>query len=310
MTQEKSIESLDHIFIVGHGRTGSTLTRQILNGSDCIGIGGESHYLIDSTSLGIQARPSMRKQLARIGDITTDEGARKVVDYLFAIRERRFIFWNFAAKNVDREDFLRRLLDLSPAQRERGLFALAMEVHAAGKPVRGEKTPAHIFFVSELLEWFPNAKIIHTFRDPRAIYSSRKKKAESEGRRPGKAGLRRLGVAFQLISSLHVIANWRRIERCHRRYQEQFPGRYTLLKYEDLVLQPEDTLEKLCRFLDIPLTQSMLLQTVVNSSFVPDGAAGFEAGAITRWRKHMDPLVQRWFKFWLEPQLRDYGYES
>jgi hypothetical protein len=117
-------------------------------------------------------------------------------------------------------------------------------------------------------------------------------------------------VAFQLISSLHVIANWKRIERYHRRYQEQFPGRYTLLKYEDLVLQPEDTLEKLCGFLDIPLTQSMLLQTVVNSSFVPDGAAGFEAGAITRWRKHMDPLVQRWFKFWLGPQLRDYGYES
>jgi hypothetical protein len=310
MTQEKSMGSLDHIFIVGHGRTGSTLTRQILNSSDCVGIGGESHYLIDSTSLGLQARPSMRKQLARVGDLTTDEGARKVVDHLFTLRERRFIFWNFAAKNVEREDFLRRLLAIPPAQRERGLFALAMDVHAAGKPVRGEKTPAHIFFVPELLEWFPNAKIIHTFRDPRAIYSSRKKKAESEGRRPGKAGLRRLGVAFQLVSSLHVIANWRRIESCHRRYQEQFRAHYTLLKYEDLVLQPEDTLEKLCRFLDVPLTQTMLLQTVVNSSFVPDGAAGFEAGAITRWRKHMDPLVQRWFKFWLGPQLRDYGYEA
>ena len=310
MTQGKLMESLDHIFIVGHGRTGSTLTRQILNSSDCVGIGGESHYFIDSTSLGLQARPSMRRQLARVGDLTTDEGARKVVDHFFTLRERRFIFWNFAAKKVDREDFLRRLLAIPPAQRERGLFALAMDVHAAGKPVRGEKTPAHIFFVPELLEWFPNAKIIHTFRDPRAIYSSRKKKAESEGRRPGKAGLRRLGVAFQLVSSLHVIANWRRIESCHRRYQEQFPGRYTLLKYEDLVLQPEDTLEKLCRFLDVPLTQTMLLQTVVNSSFVPDGAAGFEAGAITRWRKHMDPLVQRWFKFWLGPQLRDYGYEA
>jgi hypothetical protein len=310
MTQEKSVAGLDHIFIVGHGRTGSTLTRQILNSSDCVGIGGESHYLIDSTSLGLQARPSMRKQLARVGDLTTDEGARKVVDHLFSIRERRFIFWNFAAKKVDREDFLRRLLDLPSAQRERGLFTLAMDVHAAGKPVRGEKTPAHIFFVPELLEWFPNAKIIHTFRDPRAIFSSRKKKAESAGRRPGKAGLRRLGVTFQLVSSLHVIANWRRIENCHRRYQEQFPGRYTLLKYEDLVLQPEATLENLCRFLDIPLTQSMLLQTVVNSSFVPDGAAGFETGAITRWRKHMDPLVQRWFKFWLGPQLRNYGYEA
>lgn len=304
------MNSLDHIFIVGHGRTGSTLTRHILNSSDCIGLGGESHYLIDSATLGIQSRPSMRKQLARVGNLATDEGVRKVVDHLFTIRERRFMFWNFSAKEVDREAFLRRLLAIDPAERERGLFELAMDIHAAGRPIGGEKTPAHVFFVPQLLEWFPNAKIIHTFRDPRAIYASRKKKSESAGRRPGKAGLRRLGVAFQLASSLHVIANWRRIEKYHRRYQEQFPGRYTLLKYEDLVLEPQATLERLCRFLDVPLTETMLQQTVINSSFLPDGAAGFETGAITRWRKHMDPLVQSWFKFWLGSQLREYGYES
>lgn len=310
MAEAKSLGSLDHIFIVGHGRTGSTLTRHILNSSDCIGIGGESHYLIDSTSLGIQTRPSMRKQLAQVGDLATDEGARKVVDHLFTIRERRFIFWNLNARRVDREAFLRRLLAIDPAGRERGLFELAMNVHADGRPVRGEKTPAHIFFVPQLLEWFPGAKVIHSFRDPRAIYASRKKKAESEGRRQGRAGLRRLGVAFQLASSLHVIANWRRVENCHRRYQERFPGRYILLKYEDLVLEPESTLERLCHFLDIPLTEPMLLQTVINSSFVPDGAAGFEVGSITRWRKHMDPLLQHWFKLWLGSQLREYGYEA
>jgi hypothetical protein len=310
MTRENLMGSLDHIFIVGHGRTGSTLTRHILNSSDCIGMGGESHYLIDSASLGFQTRPSMRKQLARVGDLTTDEGSGKVVDHLFTIRERRFMFWNFNAKQVNREVFLQRLLNIEPAERERGLFELAMDIHATGRPVRGEKTPAHIFFVPQLLEWFPNAKVIHTFRDPRAIYASRKKKAESTGSRPGKTGLRRLGVAFQLASSLHVIANWRRIENHHRRYQDQFPGRYTLLKYEDLVLEPEATLERLCRFLDIPLTQPMLQQTVINSSFLPDGGAGFDTGSITRWRKHMDPLVQRWFNYWLGPQLRKYGYEA
>jgi hypothetical protein len=304
------MDSLDHIFIVGHGRTGSTLTRHILNSSDCIGLGGESHYLIDSASLGIQSRPSMRQQLARMGNLATNEGAKKIVDHLFNIHERRFMFWNFSAKKVNREAFLSQLLAIDPAERERGLFELAMDVHAAGRPVGGEKTPAHVFFVPQLLEWFPNAKIIHTFRDPRAIYASRKKKAESEGRRPGKTGLRRLGVAFQLASSLHVITNWRRIENHHRRYQEQFSERYILLKYEDLVLEPQATLERLCRFLDVPLTESMLQQTVINSSFLPDGAAGFDSGATTRWRKHMDPLLQRWFKFWLGPQLREYGYES
>ncbi|HEY7616724.1 MAG TPA: sulfotransferase domain-containing protein, partial [Terriglobales bacterium] len=98
--------------------------------------------------------------------------------------------------------------------------------------------------------------------------------------------------------------------RYHRQYEAKYPGRYTLMKYEDLVQQPQATLERLCNFLDVPLTPPMLLQTVVNSSFMPDGSLGFDAGTITRWRKHMLPLVQRWFLMWLGPQLREYEYES
>lgn len=310
MTQEKFVSTTDHIFIVGLGRTGSTLTRHILNSSDCIGIGGESHYLGDLPRLGSASRRSVRRRLTRVADITSDEGARRVVEHLFTIHNRHLNFWNFTAKEVDREDFLRRLLAMNTAEREQGLFELAMEVHAGGRPVRGDKTPAHIFFVPQLLQWFPNAKIIHTFRDPRAIYVSRKKKAEHKTEMSARSGLRRLGLVFQLASSLHVIINWRRVEHCHRKYLAQYPGRYTLMKYEDLVQQPEATLERLCSFLNIPLTQSMLLQTVVNSSFLPDGGVGFDAGSITRWRRHIDPLVQRWFLMWLGPMLRQYGYEA
>jgi hypothetical protein len=308
MSQENFVQSTDHIFIVGLGRTGSTLTRQILNNSECVGIGGESHYLCDLPRLGFQTQRGVSQRLKQVGDLSSEEGARQVVEYLFTVRDRHLNFWNFTAKEVDREAFLRQLLAISPNARERGLFELAMEVHAAGSPVRGDKTPAHIFFVPQLLQWFPNAKIIHTFRDPRAVYSSRKKKAEDKA---GKStGLRRLGVIFQLASSLHVMVNWRRAERCHQKYEAQFPGRYTIMKYEDLVRQPEATLTRLCSFLNIPLTQEMLSQTVVNSSFLPDGGVGFDAESITRWRKHMDPLLQRWFLLWLGPKLREYGYEA
>jgi hypothetical protein len=310
IAQEHLSDGTDHIFIVGLGRTGSTLTRQILNSSEFVGIGGESHYLCDLPRLGFQARRSVSQRLARVGDLTSDEGTRRVVDYLFTINDRHLNFWKFSARNVDREAFLRQLLALGPSERERGLFELAMEVHAGTRPVRGDKTPAHIFFVPQLLEWFPKAKIIHTFRDPRAIYASRKKKAEDRGDQSARSGLRRLGVVFQLASSLHVIINWRRVERRHRQYQAQFPERYTLMKYEDLVQHPEATLDRLCSFLDIPLIQPMLLQTVINSSFLPDGAAGFDVESITRWRKHVDPLVQRWFLTWLGPQLHEYGYEA
>lgn len=308
--QRKLMNNIDHVFIVGLGRTGSTLTRQILNSSDCIGIGGESHYLGDLPNLGNQTRRSVRHQLLQIGDFSSDEGTIKIVDYLFTIQGRHLAFWNFFTRKVDHDQFMQKMLEMSSAERERGLFELAMQIHAGGRFIRGEKTPAHIFFVPQLLEWFPNAKVIHTFRDPRAVYVSRNRKAENKASVYGGAPLRRLGAAFQLASSFHVLALWRKVVRLHWQLQEQYPSQYMLLKYEDLVINPESTLDKLCHFLEIPRYDSMLKQTVVNSSYLPDGVEGFDAGSINRWRKHMDPLLQRWFKLWLGPKLQEYGYES
>lgn len=299
-----------HIFIVGLGRTGSTLTRQLINSSECAGIAGESHYLSDLPRLGFRDNRGVRQLVNKIGDLATPEGTRKVVDYLFSINKRHLVFWNLSARGVSRDQFLELLLAVPASERERGLFDLAMEAHAGGKPVRGEKTPAHIFFVPQLIQWFPDAKIVHTFRDPRAIYMSRKKKAENKISPSSRSLTVRAGVFFQLISSLHVMTLWRRVERLHRQYLQQFPEQYTLLKYEDLVSEPRAELSKLCEFLGIPLVDAMLDQNVINSSFLPDGAAGFDTGSISRWRKQMDPTLQRWFRLWLGASLERYGYEQ
>jgi hypothetical protein len=298
------MDDTQYVFIVGLGRTGSTLTRQILNASDCIGIGGESHFLADLPRLGSKSSKSVRHQFAQIGDLSTDSGARKIVNHLFTIQDRHLNFWNFTARKVDREGFLLRLE--ASDHSDRSLFDLAMAEHAHGKPVRGDKTPAHIFHIPQLLEWFPNAVVIHTFRDPRAIYMSRKKKAEKETSR--RRGLRRLGVVFELVSSMHVMINWLRVARCHEKYLRMYPERYLLSRYEDLVLNPEPSLKKMCSLIGIELTEPMLQQTVVNSSYLPDGAAGFDREAVERWRTHIDPIVHRWFNLWCKPWLNKFGY--
>jgi hypothetical protein len=71
-----------YIFIVGMPRTGTTLTRNILNCSKDIGIGGESRFFEGTRRFGFEYRPSFRKQIAQVGDIATDVGAKKVTDYI------------------------------------------------------------------------------------------------------------------------------------------------------------------------------------------------------------------------------------
>lgn len=297
----------DHIFIVGLGRTGSTLTRTILNCSDEIGIGGESHFFRDLPRLGLHARRGFRQQLARIGDIATDAGAQRVVDYIFSINQRHLNFWNFRKKNIDRDAFLSALL--STDRSERALFDLSMAIHAGGKPIRGEKTPAHIFYVPTLLEWFPNAKVIHTFRDPRAIYISSRKKAEKKTYSAINSALRKLGRLFELYASLQVIIPWLHVIRLHRRYQERYPDRYYLSRYEDLIRDPAGALQQLCDFLGIDFTERMLEQTVINSSYVAGGQIkGFDTAAVDRWREQLHPLINDWFVFWCRDRLLEFGY--
>lgn len=303
-----SVRSVDHIFIVGLGRTGSTLTRTILNSSPEVGLGGESHYFRDLPRLGFQNQKGVRQVLRKLGDLGTRQGRKAVLQYIYSPHKKHMNFWNFKSKGVSRQEFEMRLAMTDGS--EKSIFDLAMEIHSNGKSIRGEKTPAHIFFVPELLEWYPNARIIHTFRDPRAIFASRRKKAGRDKLPFFNSLLRKLGLIFELLSSLHVMVNWNRVTRLHEKYQKQFPSRYTLLRYEDLITTPEQTLRELCAFLQIEYKETMLQQVVVNSSFVDKGQVvqGFDAGSIERWKTQLDPILKKWFLLWCRRKLQSFGY--
>lgn len=296
-----------YIFIAGLPRTGTNLLRSLLNSSDEVGISmGEAHYFGGPRFFGLLTRRSSQETLTQGGDLSTEAEVRKLVDHIY--RQRQNNFWGAIPKNAERDLFLQQLL--ASNQRERALFELAMIYGANGKPLRGEKTPANIYAVPMLLEWFPGAKIIHTVRDPRAVYVSEKKKYEQRKLPFFSALLRQAGLIFDLYSSLDLIFNWRRIAQLHLRYQQDYPDQYYLSRYEDLISEPELHLRKICAFLDIEFNDAMLQQTFTNSSFLPrNQMQGFDTSALDRWRQNIPPLLNNWFKFWCKEQLLEFGYQ-
>jgi hypothetical protein len=187
-----------------------------------------------------------------------------------------------------------------------------MGFYAGNKPLRGEKTPPHIYQVPTLIEWFPDAKIIHTFRDPRAIFVSIKKMVNKPyyGSRRYRQ-FRKSGLVFDLYLLLTVVITWLRIARLHHQYQQLYPHNYYLSKYEDLIKDPAVQLKQLCDFLAIDFSEDMLQQTVVNSSFVSssDQMQGFDTAAIDRWQKHLHPVANKWITLWGKKQLLEFGYQ-
>jgi len=292
-----------HIFIVGSFRTGTTLLRYMLDSSAEVGICNETRFV----SGGFFRRGS-RYRLTKVGDLSTETGAKKIIDFIYADKMPKA--FRQVMRNVSKEEFLQALLESD--RTDRALFDLTMRFYANGKPILGEKTPAHIYQVPLLMEWFPNAKIIHTLRDPRAIFvSQRRKMLTLENVDKHYRILRKSEMALGIAVFLQVLLNWLRVVRLHRRYQKRYPDSYHFVRFEDLVSDPEPTLKQVCDFLEIDFSEDMLNQPVVGSSFVPrkTETQGVDTSTIDRWRNHLHPVIDKSFVFWCKKYLLDFGYQ-
>jgi hypothetical protein len=293
-----------HVFIAGLPRTGSTLTHRILNRSPQVRLAGETHFLGAPAIFG--RGQGAGERFAAIGDLQTDAGLERVVSAIYASRGKSF--WSRFASTVDRGTFARALRESDRSKR--ALFDAALRTFAAGRPVAGDKTPEHIHAVPTLLAWFPDARVIHTFRDPRAIYVSLRQKEREETISPIGRLARRAGPLFELYASTNLAIRWRRMASLHRRYAAAYPGRYLLQRFEDLLADPEQAARRLCDFIGIPFDPGMLEQVVHNSSYAPKrSGAGIDRRAAERWRRHLPSTTGRWLSFLCGRDLERLGYE-
>jgi hypothetical protein len=305
----------DKVFIVGCGRTGSTLLREILNKSEQVCISPETYFLRRFSKVGI------KKKLRDFGDLLDDENVKKLIDYLYSLEKLRRVFgsWGWLSRSVDKQYFTRRLLESDRS--ERAIFSLVMQSYAEVKGgnaddlILGDKTPTHLYYVPTLLEWFPGAKIIHTFRDPRGIIVSKLKKVEKglEGPQVRFSYLPEwlLDPLITPIEVMHITKFWFDAARLHAKYEQLYPRQYHLVRFEDLITEPEKQIRQICDFLNIEFENAMLDEiNIVGSSYQTErrGPAGIDKKAIDRWREHINPLIRVWFSVSGRKQLKKFGY--
>ncbi len=143
-----------HIFIVGLSRTGTSVTRTCLNSSTEVGSAAKSMFFGDMA-------------LARTGKAggipSTVRAAGRPANGGRGQEHCRLYLWHSTGQFLESDSQASRARRVHAATAgNRPLRAemldLAMSYHANGKPIRGEKTPAHIYAVPQLLAWYPNAR--------------------------------------------------------------------------------------------------------------------------------------------------------
>jgi hypothetical protein len=170
------------------------------------------------------------------------------------------------------------------------LFAAAVHqlAQASGKQIPCEQTPRYIFYARALLEIYPAAQIVHMVRDPRAVMASQKMRWRR----------RRLaadGVKVPRYQSLRVWVNYHPYTVARLWSQAtsaalslaQHP-RVTLVRFEDLLQDPETTVRQLCGRLGLSYDEKMLDVGQINSSHQSSAGGarrGLHTTAIDTWRK-------------------------
>jgi hypothetical protein len=297
------------IFVVGVSRSGTTLMRKTLNSSDQIAISKENHFMGH-----LIASEGIRYKFRQFGDLRNDNNVRQLVDFVYtgelehsSMHRGISTQWAWLIKKIPKEEFLQRIL--ASDRSERALFTVMMETYAdwRGKPIMGEKTPAHVRYVPTLLEWYPEAKIVHMLRDPRANFVSELRRRKQRPTTTPYRQLKNFEFLFKLYIVLQTMLVW--LESAYRaaQYQKRYPDNYYLMKFEDLVSDSEKNIKQLCDFLGVEFQDKMLQQVVVSEGFQA-GQSGFDANAANRWKKYIDPWIDRWFVFWFKGYMKKFGY--
>lgn len=252
------------IFIVGAGRTGTTLMRSLLSAHSRIAITPETHFLKRAESWG-----------------GLSSGFCDDFDHFWT----KFSSWvRFKDLGVDSERCLELIGDHDGKVKYRDIFAAILRAYQEreGKPRAGEKTPKHTHYIGTLLEWFPDAKIIAMVRDPRAVVASRVK-IPWVTRTFCKVSLKD-GVLLgkRVMAVVHFAREWREIY-CNVLPRWREDERMMLIHYESLVGAPREHMSQVCAFIGEEFEPEMT--SAGTRSSVPPEAARMDSEEFDKWRE-------------------------
>ena len=225
------------------------MLRDILNKSSRVNIINELHFLAPRW-----IRQDFRYRTQKLGPLKHDSNVLKLVQLIYS-GSLEGTFWKIdhcehkVIQNritaIDPERLQKKILGSDRTYRD--IFQILLEEHAIlqNKDIAGAKRPVDISYISKLLEWFPDCRIIHAIRDPRAIYSAMAL-FEIRSSSPNYK-IEEYLIRFKRF--MYMCHRYKQAAKIHSNYGKM--DNYYLSRFEDIISQPEKHIQKLCDFLEI-----------------------------------------------------------
>jgi hypothetical protein len=260
------------LVIVGNARSGTTYLQEVLYRSLGIAYGPEPKFIV----------PYLRK-IDRFGDLEQERNLRRLVEAI--CREPYFEYvakWHKFQLTPD---------DILSVVREptyKGVILAIFQAFANKRNMTrlGYKDPSDIWHISEIAKLLPSARFIHILRDGR-------------------------DVAISLLKFIWGHTNlyagsrdWARGARKGIDEGRALGSHYFEMRYEDLILKPEEVVPSLASFIeggDSPETSAAILEDILQTS---------NTNALYGWKHRLDRQQRYLCEAAAKPVLEACGYET
>lgn len=304
-------QSIAPVFLVGASRCGNTLVQESLSRHARIHISSETHWFDDERC---KRDESVDTVLERV----------EVQDWFLALSHQPFGHSGDPEKGWLERDALEQAVQAAGGEKDvttntrDNYFSAFCELDARrhGKKRWGEKTPRHVFRINDMLAAFPDAKIVCSLRDPRAMVTSyrqwsvrkshdlyanqndedlvREKKRSRDSYHAGIAALLWRGAARRILKAV----------------DDHGDESIRLVQYEKLVTDPESSLRGIAEWLGEPFDTAMLDVPLINSSFDDfKPGAGFNRHAIDRWKNQLSRSELAIIYLLCKREMAELGYQ-
>lgn len=279
-------DHVDPVFIVGSGRSGTTLLRRMLMQ------GGQIHIPPESYVLGTVIK---RYGLWRLAPW------RSTVRHVLSEFER---YPEFARFDVTLQPLEAALVEGPQNSRTLAtivdsIYRFHSEQKGSGATRWGDKTPLNAYCLPDIHLVFPEARFVHMLRDGCDVVSSM-------------LDMGRYATADE------AARRWNTSVEAVRRFSQAHPESVLEIRYEDLAARPEETMRAVCSWLALEYRDDM----VTSASSAPDLGdvptlghhrqvlAPITTSSIGRGRRGLDDAKRQQLQRLLGPNLAATGYPA
>ena len=285
------------IFVVGNSRSGTTMMSNILENHLDIYKIHELHFFEELWT------PEENDELL------TGSEALNLANRLLSAQRHDYVF-KVTERYIEEAQKIIRTID-SNSLRAIYIYEafLGYEVFKNNCKAACESTPRNVFYIGEILENFPHAKIINMVRDPRDVLLSQKRKWRRSYLRSGGRPLKETLRALINYHPITISKLWNAAISAADKFNDN--DRVCTVRYEDLLKNPENAVSRVCGFVGIDYDQTLLDIPHTGSSHVKDSknkgirkASGpkWQGGGLNSTEIYLCQNITM-------PHLRKHGYE-